>query len=63
MVLEPDHRKYTTINTHLEYTQFPFGIAYALFQQQMEKILLQWILNTTCYLDNVLITGHDDEEH
>ena len=42
MVLEPDHRKYTTINTHLgifQYTQLPFGIAsaLALFQQQMEK--------------------------
>ena len=64
MVLEPDHRKYAAINMHLEYTQLPFGIASApaLFQQQMEKIL-QGIPNTTCYLDDVLITGHDDKKH
>ena len=67
MVLEPDHRKYTTINTHLglfQYTRLPFGIASApaVFQQQMEKIL-QGIPNTTCYLDDVLITGCDDKEH
>ena len=59
MVLEPDHCKYTAINTHLglfQYTQLPFGIASApaLFQQQMEKIL-QGIPNTTCYLDDLVM--------
>ena len=32
MISEPDHRKYTTITTHLglfQYTQLPFGIASA----------------------------------
>ena len=32
MILEPDHRKYTTVNTHLglfQYTRLPFGIASA----------------------------------
>ena len=53
MILEPDHRKYTTITTHLglfQYTRLPFGIASApaIFQQQMEKIL-QGILKTVCY--------------
>ena len=67
MILEPDNRKYTTINTHLglfQYNQFSFGIALApaIFQQQMEKIL-QGIPKTACYLDDILITGQDDEEH
>ena len=67
MILEPDHRKYTTITTHLglfQYTRLPFGIASALaiFQQQMEKIL-QGIPKTVCYLDDILITGQDDKEH
>ena len=44
MLLHPDDRKYTTINTHLglfQYTRLPFGIASApaVFQQAMEKIL------------------------
>ena len=67
MILEPDHRKYTTITTHLglfQYTRLPFGIysAPAIFQQQMEKIL-QGIPKIACYLDDILITGQDDEEH
>ena len=67
MILEPDHRKYTTITTHLglfQYTRLPFGIASApaIFQQQMEKIL-QGIPKIACYLDDILITGQDDEEH
>ena len=67
MILEQDHRKYTTINTHLglfQYTRLPFGIALApvIFQQQMEKIL-QGIPRTAGYLDDILITGCDDKEH
>ena len=67
MILEPDHRKYTTITTHLglfQYTRLPFGIASApaIFQQQMEEIL-QGIPKTVCYLDDILITGQDDKEH
>ena len=67
MLLHPDDRKYTTINTHLglfQYTRLPFGIASApaIFQQAMEKILhgIPWAI---CYLDDVLITGQNDEEH
>ena len=42
MLLDPEDRKYTMINTHLglfEYEQLPFGIvsAPAIFQNQMEK--------------------------
>ena len=67
MLLDPEDRKYTTINTHLglfQYQRLPFGIASALaiFQNQMEKIL-QGIPKAVCYLDDVLITGKDDSEH
>ena len=67
MLLYPDDRKYTTVNTHLglfQYQLLPFGIALALaiFQSQTEKIL-QGIPKTVCYLDDVLITGKDDSEH
>ena len=67
MLLHPDDRKYTTINTHLglfQYTRLPFSIASApaIFQQAMEKIL-HGIPRVICYLDDVLITGQNDEEH
>ena len=66
MLLNPDDRKYTTVNTHLglfQYKRLPFGIASApaIFQSQMEKIL-QGIPKAVCYLDDVLITGKDDSE-
>ena len=65
MLLHPDDQKHTTINTHLglfEYTRLPFGIASApaIFQQTMEKILIG-IPKSICYLDDVLITGQNDE--
>ena len=67
MLLHPDDQKYTTINTHLglyQYTRLPFGIASApaVFQQAMEKIL-HGIPKVICYLDDVLITAQNDEEH
>ena len=67
MLLHSDDRKYTNVNTHLgpfQYNRLPFGItsASAIFQQAMEKIL-HGILKAICYLDDVLITGQNDEEH
>ena len=67
MLLVPEDRKYTTINTHLglfQYKHLPFGIvsAPAIFHNQMEKIL-QGIPKAVCYLDDVLITGKDDSDH
>ena len=67
MLLDPEDRKYTTINTHLglfQYKCLPFGIASApaIFQNQMEKIL-QGIPKAVCYFDDVLITGKDDSDH
>ena len=67
MLLDPEDKKYTMVNTHLglfQYQCLPFGIASApaIFQSQMEKIL-QGIPKAICYLDDVLITGKDDSEH
>ena len=67
MILEPEHRKFTTINTHqglYQYTMLPFGIASApaIFQQAMEKIS-QGLPKVVCYLDDVLVTGSSDREH
>ena len=67
MILEPEHWKFTTINTHqglYQYTRLPFGIASApnIFQQAMEKIL-QGLPKVVCYLDDVLVTGSSDREH
>ena len=65
--LDPESRKYVTINTHkglYQYTRLPFGVASApaVFQQIMEKIL-HGIPRVVVYLDDILITGRDDAEH
>ena len=67
MELSPESRKYVTVNTHkglYQYTRLPFGIASApsLFQQMMEKIL-QGIPHVVVYVDDILITGRNEEEH
>ena len=56
-----------TINTHkglYQYNRLPFGIASApaIFQQTMEKIL-QGLPGVTVYIDDILVTGRNDEEH
>ena len=65
--LDEESRKYVTINTHqglYQYTRVPFGIssAPALFQKIMDT-LLQGVPNTICYLDDILVTGKNDDEH
>ena len=67
VLLHPDDRKYTTINTHLglyQYMCLPFSIASApaIFRQAMENNLHR-IPRAICYLDDVLITGQNDDEH
>ena len=67
MVLDKDSREYVTINTHhglFRYTHLPFGIASApaIFQRTMETIL-QGLEHVQCYIDDILITGSNEEEH
>ena len=66
-LLEPDSRKYATINTHkglYQYQRLPFGIASApaVFQEIMEKIL-QGIPGVVVYIDDILVSGKNEEEH
>ena len=67
MVLDAESTKYVTINTHrgvYRYTRLPFGVvsAPAMFQKIMDSIL-QGIPKVICYIDDILVTGKDDEEH
>lgn len=65
--VEEGSREYLTINTQLglyRYTRLPFGVssAPAIFQECMDKILAG-LSGVGCYLDDIIITGKDDEEH
>ena len=67
VLLGEESRKFVTINTHkglYHYNRLPFGIASApaVFQQLMEQIL-QGLPGVACYLDDVLITGQNDQDH
>ena len=67
VLLEPASRKYVTVNTHrglYQYNRLPFGVASApaVFQQTMEKIL-QGLPRVVVYIDDILVTGRNDEEH
>lgn len=67
MLLEENSAQYLTINTHLglyRYTHLPFGMASApaIFQRAMDQIL-QGIPGVICYIDDILVTGSNREEH
>ena len=67
MEVEESSRKLLTINTHkglYQYNRLVFGVASApaIWQRAMEQVL-QDIPRTQCYLDDILITGKNDEEH
>ena len=56
-----------TVNTHkglFRYRRLPFGItsAPALFQRAIDQIL-SGLHGVQCYLDDILCTGADDEQH
>ena len=63
MMLDSDSRKYVTINTQRDCIVI-LGIASApeIFQRAMNSIL-QGIPQVLCYLDDILITGANKEEH
>ena len=65
--LDEQSRQYVTISTHkglFRYNRLPFGVASApsIFHRTMEN-LLQGIPGVCVYIDDILITGHTDEEH
>lgn len=65
--LDEDSVKYATITTHrglYQVNRLPFGIssAPAIFQHLMDTIL-QGIPHVVCYIDDILVTGLDQEEH
>uniref|UniRef100_A0A669DC14 Gypsy retrotransposon integrase-like protein 1 n=1 Tax=Oreochromis niloticus TaxID=8128 RepID=A0A669DC14_ORENI len=67
MHVEEQSRDMLTINTHkglFRYCRLPFGItsAPALFQRAIDQIL-SGLPGVQCYLDDILCTGADDEEH
>ena len=66
VLLNEKSRNYLTINTHLglfRYRRLAFGVASApaIFQGIMDKILQG--LSVGCYLDDLIITGRNDDEH
>ena len=67
LTLDKQSSVYTTINTHkglYRYKRLPFGIAAspAIFQRTMDNILKD-IPGTICYIDDILITAKNREQH
>ena len=65
--LEEKSQQYVTISTHkglFRYNRLPFGVASApsIFQRTMDN-LLQGIPGVCVYIDDILISGSNDEEH
>ena len=65
--LDPDSKKFTTINTHeglFQFERLPFGISTApsIFQHLMEN-LLQGLLNVCVYIDDILVSGISEVDH
>lgn len=58
---------YVTVNTHqglYQYARLPFGVASApaIFQRLMDT-MLQGVPGVICYIDYILVTGANEEEH
>ena len=67
IVLDEDSREYVTINSHKSLyrpTRLPFGVssASAIFQSKIEQVL-QGIPMIVCRVDDILISGENDQEH
>ena len=65
--LDPDSKKFTTINTHkglFQFERLPFGISTApsIFQHLMEN-LLQGLPNVCVYIDDILVSGISEADH
>ena len=67
MELEEDSKPFTTISTHrgiFQYNRLPFGVSSSpgIFQRAMEHII-EGIPNVKARLDDILLTGPNDEIH
>ena len=67
MTVKPEDRKYLTINTHkglFQYNRLVFGIASApaIWQRAIDQIL-QGLSGVNTILDDMIITGKNDNEH
>ena len=65
--MEDDSKKYLTINTHMglfQYNRLVFGItsAPAIWQRTIDQVL-EGTSGTSCILDDMIITGKNDDEH
>ena len=65
--LDDPSKEIVTINTHkglFTYHRLPFGVSSApgIFQRVIETVL-QGIPHVLIYLDDILVTGHDADEH
>ena len=67
MLLDEELKNMVNINIHrglYRYTKMPFRTvsSAAIFQKTMD-VILQGIPHTICYIDDILITGANDQEH
>jgi hypothetical protein len=67
ILLEDESKKYTTINTHkvlFQYKRLPYGVSSSpgIFQRTMEN-LLQGIPFVVVRVDDIFVSGSNDEEH
>ena len=65
--VEKESKNYLTINTHqglYVYNRLLFGVASApaTFQKLMDTVL-QGIAGVTCYIDDILVSSTDEENH
>ena len=66
VLLDEESKQYVTINTHLglfRYTRLPFGVSLspAIFQKIMDS-LTQGLTGVSGILDDLIVTGANDEE-
>ncbi|XP_053728751.1 uncharacterized protein K02A2.6-like [Synchiropus splendidus] len=67
MEVEESSREFLTINTHkglFQYNRLVFGVASApaIWQRAMDQVLHD-IPGTQCYLDDIIVTGKNDDDH
>ena len=65
--MNDNSKSYLTINTHkglYSYNRLVFGISGSpsIWQRTMDQVL-KGISNTSCILDDIIITGKTDDEH